>query len=156
MNIIYGRHGCTKLRILLPAMIQIPLFIVVSIALRSMCGWGAWFDIGLGVPMDPLLQNEGFGTIKNLVQTDGSFTLPVMIGLLSITNLEASVSLSKLNKALILLLVDSGEESGHLQCSTNAPYPENHESISPHGFCSHDSARYASACCKLPTLRTNC
>src|SRR5436190_22706614 len=91
MKIIYKRMGCTRIRILLPALVQIPLFILVSLALRSMSGWVGWVDIGLTVPMEPLLQTEGFGAIKDLTQPDGSFVLPVMIGLINVTNLEVSL-----------------------------------------------------------------
>ena len=88
MKIIYERHGCTRLRILFPALVQIPLFLLVSLALRSMSGWVGWVDVGLTVPIEPLLQVEGFGAIKNLTQPDGTYILPVMIGLLNVTNLE--------------------------------------------------------------------
>ena len=47
--------------------------------------------MGLTVPIEPLLQFEGFGAIKNLTQPDGTYILPVMIGLLNITNLEVSL-----------------------------------------------------------------
>jgi membrane protein insertase Oxa1/YidC/SpoIIIJ len=92
MNTIYNRHACTKFRILLPTIVQIPLFICVSLALRSMSGWTGWFNAGMTVPPEPLLQSEGFGAIQNLTQPDGTFILPVLIGLLSITNVEAGHS----------------------------------------------------------------
>jgi len=53
-----------------------------------MSGWGGWFDFGLTVPMDSLLQTEGFGGIKDLTKPDGSFVLPVLIGLMNVTNIE--------------------------------------------------------------------
>ena len=88
MKIIYERHGCTRPRILFPALAQIPLFLLVSLALRSMSGWVGWVDVGLTVPIEPLLQVEGFGAIRNLTHPDGTYILPVMIGLLNVTNLE--------------------------------------------------------------------
>jgi inner membrane protein COX18 len=88
MKVIYKRHGATRLRIILPSVIQIPLFILVSMALRAMCGWTGWFDVGMTAPMESLLHTEGFGAIQDLTRPDGSFVLPVLIGLLSITNIE--------------------------------------------------------------------
>jgi hypothetical protein len=97
MKIIYERHGCTRLRILFPVLVQIPLFLLVSLALRSMSGWVGWVDVGLTVPIEPLLQVEGFGAIKNLTQPDGTYILPVMIGLLNITNLEVRLIVIELS-----------------------------------------------------------
>ena len=78
-------------------LVQIPLFILVSLALRSMSGWVGWVDVGLTVPIEPLLQVEGFGAIKNLTQPDGTYILPVMIGLLNITNLEVRLIVIELS-----------------------------------------------------------
>ena len=88
MKMLYKRHGCTRAQIVLPIVTQIPLFILVSLALRAMCGWTGWFDIGMGVPLEPLFKTEGFGASLDLTQPDGTFILPVMIGLLSVTNIE--------------------------------------------------------------------
>ena len=88
MKIIYKRHGCTRLRILLPALVQIPLFLLVSLALRSMSGWGGWVDVGLTVPMEPYYRLKDLEQYENLTQPDGSYVLPVLIGLMSVTNIE--------------------------------------------------------------------
>ena len=69
------------------------MFILASLALRAMCGWTGWFDMGMGIPLEPLFQTEGFGSIQDLTRPDGSFISPVLIGLLSITNIEVSHSL---------------------------------------------------------------
>jgi len=94
MSISHKRHGCSKFRIMLPIFIQIPLFIFVSLALRSMCGWAGWFDLGMSVPLEPLLQTEGFGAIQNLTVPDGTFVFPVLGGLLGIANLEEPMILT--------------------------------------------------------------
>ena len=65
-----------------------PLFILVTLALKSMTGWTGWFDIGLGVPVEPLMRTEGFGAIMDLTRPDQSYVLPLTIGLLGITNIE--------------------------------------------------------------------
>jgi len=87
---IYKRHSCTKLQILLPTIVQFPLFILVSLALRSMSGWTGWFDVGMTAPLEPLLRSEGFGAIKDLTKPDGTNILPVLIGLMGISNVEAN------------------------------------------------------------------
>jgi membrane protein insertase Oxa1/YidC/SpoIIIJ len=92
MNSVYKDHKCTRLRAIFPALLQVPLFITASMTLRAMSGWGDWLQIGLTVPVEPLLQNEGFGSIIDLTQPDSSFVLPVMLGLLSVTNIEVSLS----------------------------------------------------------------
>lgn len=100
---MYKRHGCTKMRIILPTLVQVPLFILVSLALRAMSGWSGWFDVGMWASLEPLFHTEGFGAIQNLAQPDGSFILPVMIGLISITNIEVtrfSISNARLTKQL--------------------------------------------------------
>src|SRR5271155_3544169 len=88
MKKIYKRHGSSNLRIFLPTIVQIPLFIMVSLALRSMTGWPGWFDIGMGAPIEPLLHTEGLGPIKDLTQPDGTFVLPVLVGLLNVVNVQ--------------------------------------------------------------------
>jgi membrane protein insertase Oxa1/YidC/SpoIIIJ len=88
MKALVKRHHCTIPQLILPVIVQIPLFILVALSLRSMSGWGGWFDIGMSVPTDPLFYTEGFGAIKDLTQPDGSYILPVTIGLMSITNIE--------------------------------------------------------------------
>src|SRR5271155_3866898 len=88
MKKIYKRHGSSNLRIFLPTIVQIPLFIMVSLALRSMTGWPGWFDIGMGAPIEPLLHTEGLGPIKDLTQPGGTFVLPVLVGLLNVVNLQ--------------------------------------------------------------------
>lgn len=62
--------------------------------LRAMSGWGGWLDFGLTVPVEPLLHSEGFGSIVDLTQPDPSFILPVMLGLLNVTNTEVSQTIS--------------------------------------------------------------
>jgi hypothetical protein len=53
-----------------------------------MSGWPGWFDVGMTIPLEPLFQNDGFAAIQNLTQPDRTFVLPVLVGLLSITNIE--------------------------------------------------------------------
>jgi hypothetical protein len=53
-----------------------------------MTGWPGWFDIGMGAPIEPLLHTEGFGPIKDLTQPDGTFVLPVLVGLLNVVNVQ--------------------------------------------------------------------
>lgn len=97
MKVIYKRHGATRWRIIGPALVQIPLFLLVSLALRSMSGWVGWVDVGMTVPIEPLLHFEGFGVISDLTQPDGSYVLPVMIGLLNLTNLEVIIITRSIN-----------------------------------------------------------
>ena len=75
-------------QILLPQIVQIPLFILVSLVLRSMTGWTGWSDLGMVEATDPRLHLEGFGHIVDLTNPDPFFVLPVSIGLFSIINLE--------------------------------------------------------------------
>jgi membrane protein insertase Oxa1/YidC/SpoIIIJ len=88
MKKIYKRHRSSNFRIFLPTIVQIPMFIMVSLALRSMTGWPGWFDIGMGVPVEPLLHTEGLGPIKDLTRPDGTFVLPVLVGLLNVINVQ--------------------------------------------------------------------
>lgn len=75
-----------------------------------MSGWGGWFGLGLTVPMEPLLQTEGFGVIRDLTQPDGSFVLPVLIGLMSVTNIEVTFG----DIPLVHILDDCCETVGYL------------------------------------------
>lgn len=93
MNKIYKEHKGTLFRGVLPAFLQIPLFITASMTLRAMSGWGSWFQID-AVPLEPLLQSEGFGALVDLTQPDPSFMLPVMLGLLNVANVEVSHTIS--------------------------------------------------------------
>lgn len=88
MRKIYKRHGASNIRIFLPTLVQIPLFIIVSVALRSMTGWPGWFGVGAGIPVEPLLHIEGLSAIRDLTLPDPTFMLPVLVGLLNITNIQ--------------------------------------------------------------------
>ena len=92
MRKVYKRHGASNLRIFLPTIVQIPLFIAASLALRSMTGWPGWFDIGLGVPVEPLLHTEGFVPINDLTRPDVTYVLPVLVGLFNIANVQVYYS----------------------------------------------------------------
>ena len=145
MKLVYERHGCTKLRIILPTLTQIPLFVLVSLSLRAMSGWSGWFDVGMWASLEPLFRIEGFGAIQDLTQPDASFILPVMIGLIGITNIEAStlsVTTSTDNKT-----VDCCEKvrDNVLRTSCRNPYSKNHENIIDRSLCSHDPHRDAGA-----------
>jgi membrane protein insertase Oxa1/YidC/SpoIIIJ len=52
-----------------------------------MTGWTGWFDIGVNMPMDPLLMTEGIG-IKDLTRPDPYYVLPLTLGFLGILNTE--------------------------------------------------------------------
>jgi membrane protein insertase Oxa1/YidC/SpoIIIJ len=90
MNQIYKEQKCTRLRAVFPTLLQVPLFITASMTLRAMSGCKNWFDIGLAIPVEPLLHSEGIGSIIDLTQPDPSFMLPVMLGLLNVANVEVS------------------------------------------------------------------
>ena len=154
MKSIYKRHGCTPFRIISPTIVQIPLFILVSLALRSMSGWTSWSAIGMAVPIEPLLLSEGFGTIQNLAQPDGSFILPVMIGLLSITNIEVKLTYPIEHDRLTALVNVQEESNCHVRTSCLHSYWENLTRLPFDAFSSHDPSGYASTSCKFWTLTT--
>ena len=107
MKKIYKRHGASNIRIFLPTIVQIPLFIIVSLALRSMTGWPGWFGIGSGIPVESLLHTEGLGAIKDLTLPDGTFMLPVLVGLLNVTNIQVCPHLSYDHKLTVIQVTDA-------------------------------------------------
>jgi hypothetical protein len=145
MKMLYKRHGCTRTRIILPIVTQIPLFILVSLVLRGMCGWTGWFDIGMGVPLEPLFKTEGFGAILDLTRPDGTFIFPVMIGLLSVTNIEVPFLL----RAQLILLANCCSEIRYIAVGTTPCFTDTkrNASFATHVFGIDDSSGNASTGC---------
>lgn len=72
--------------LLLPAF-QIPLWVAMSLTMRQVSGWMSWNSIA-NKPMSPSLAQEGFGWIQDLSTFDHWHITPVVLGIVSLCNVE--------------------------------------------------------------------
>jgi hypothetical protein len=110
-----------------------------------MSGWSGWFDVGMWTSLEPLFHVEGFGAIQDLTLPDASFILPVMIGLIGITNIEASTSSASTSTDNVTVDCCEKVRDNVLRTTFRGPYSKDHENIINHGLCSHDPHRNAGA-----------
>lgn len=85
---LFKRHGCQawKSIVLVPA-VQMPLWVSLSFVFRAMCGW----SVISGIPVEPawkLEQAASFLWFQDLVQCDPYGVLPLLIGGISLANVE--------------------------------------------------------------------
>ena len=91
---LYQKEGVSPLRVALVPWVQIPLWIVLSLGLRNVCGAYPGVD---ALTIDSSLHNEGFLWIYDLTLPDQWWILPVMLGLSNWLNIELH-ALKKLSK----------------------------------------------------------
>ncbi|EIN10436.1 hypothetical protein PUNSTDRAFT_132531 [Punctularia strigosozonata HHB-11173 SS5] len=73
------KHRCTTLpTVLIPAITQIPIFVGLSVVFNRACQ--------RPTPLD----SESFGTLTSLVHTDPTMTFPIILGLLTLANVESA------------------------------------------------------------------
>lgn len=86
---IYKREGCNPLKLYLLPWAQLPLWILISLALRNISGF---FPRGVdqnGTSLcHPDLITGGFGWIVDLSSSDPYYILPLVIGLTNFLNIE--------------------------------------------------------------------
>lgn len=81
---LYKEAKCQNWRMLLLPAIQIPLFVAMSLTLRSMCGWSVLDSI----PLEQGFTEQGFGWIQSLDRPDNYGILPLAVGAFSLGNVE--------------------------------------------------------------------
>lgn len=84
-------------------LIQVPLFLTMTLALRGMSGWSPQI-FKSNIPMEPAFAYEGIGWIHDLTVPDSIGLLPICLGLISLINIEV---LSFFLKMVIFLIVKS-------------------------------------------------
>ncbi|KAI9363979.1 60Kd inner membrane protein-domain-containing protein [Zopfochytrium polystomum] len=95
---LYSQHRCHPLQTFLLPWVQIPLFVTISLALRSMVAFPLPSLFGL-IPAgtDPLVPLPGLSEggvlwFVNLTQPDPTVLLPIMVGALNWANVEVNMS----------------------------------------------------------------
>lgn len=85
---IYREHGCDPMGTRLLPLVQIPLFLIVSLSLRGMAD-ASTMAFGLSLPLAVQdLQFGGFGCISDLTLPDSTWILPIAFGLTNLANIE--------------------------------------------------------------------
>ncbi|KAI8328169.1 60Kd inner membrane protein-domain-containing protein [Choanephora cucurbitarum] len=92
VNAIYAHYGCPRWKLLLLPYVQMPLFICMSLTLRHMTAmplpyWGQ-------TASEPVtgLSEEGLAWFTDLTLTDPTLTLPVLIGVGNLLNVEVKIT----------------------------------------------------------------
>ncbi|KAI5956587.1 COX18 [Candida jiufengensis] len=66
---------------------QIPLWIIMSITMRDLSGWSSWDNLH-NKALDPSLYTEGCLWFQDLAVADPSHLFPVILGVISLCNVE--------------------------------------------------------------------
>ncbi|KZC03957.1 PREDICTED: mitochondrial inner membrane protein COX18 [Dufourea novaeangliae] len=93
MSDLFNRKNCHPGKIYVSTILQIPLWVSFSVALRNFCNMLPNRD---AVAFQDYLEfaNGGFGWIKNLTDVDHLFILPIFFGLSGLATLEIQTMLS--------------------------------------------------------------
>lgn len=86
---IYKREKCSPLKMYLLPWAQLPLWILISLALRNISGFFPKTPEQEGMSLcHPDLMNGGIGWITDLSISDPYFILPIIIGITNLLNIE--------------------------------------------------------------------
>ena len=97
VSALYRRHHCHPYHTIILPFVQIPLFILVSLSLQGMVGLAVPLipDIRDWVPVVKEMRSEGIEWLQpDLMQSDVSALLPVLIGTTNLVNVEVGSFLS--------------------------------------------------------------
>jgi membrane protein insertase Oxa1/YidC/SpoIIIJ len=86
---LYKKHNCSPWKNLLSPLIQIPLFVTMSMAIRKLCGsaflWSDRSDPAIGV------NTEGLLWFEDLTISDPTLILPIVCSVLHLLNTEVRI-----------------------------------------------------------------
>ncbi|XP_046859433.1 cytochrome c oxidase assembly protein COX18, mitochondrial-like [Xenia sp. Carnegie-2017] len=86
---LYKTNGCNPIRIYILPWVQIPLWIILSLALRNISGAFSWNSkVHTQQPCYSDMANEGTLWFKDLTVPDSTGVLPVMLGVANLLNTE--------------------------------------------------------------------
>ncbi|ANB14874.1 Cox18p [Sugiyamaella lignohabitans] len=91
---LFKKFKCQTWKNLTLPLVQIPIWIEMSMVIRSMCGWSAL----KGIPSEPSFLSDSFWWYSDLIVSDPYYALPLAIGAVSMANIEWNV-LSNLSPA---------------------------------------------------------
>ncbi|XP_028410881.1 cytochrome c oxidase assembly protein COX18, mitochondrial-like [Dendronephthya gigantea] len=97
---LYSTNGCNPIKLYTLPWAQIPLWIILSLALRNLSGTFRWDSKGENpFPPHPDMSKEGTLWFSDLTVPDYTGILPVFLGIANLANIELH-SLKKKNPAL--------------------------------------------------------
>ncbi|KAJ1984994.1 hypothetical protein H4R34_000338 [Dimargaris verticillata] len=96
IDTLYAQHDCRPIfRMVLP-LVQVPLFLNTSFTIRRMCGLPLpWFDATDSVPAVPELSQGGALWFSDLLATDPTYALPVLIGAAHLINIQLNLAANR-------------------------------------------------------------
>lgn len=82
---LYKQHGCEMWKSLfIGPLVQLPIWITMSMAVRAMCGW----TVVQGIPVVKSMGAEGALWFPDLLMMDYSGVLPAAVGIITLLNVE--------------------------------------------------------------------
>lgn len=82
---LYKEHGCEMWKSLfIGPLVQLPIWITMSMAVRAMCGW----TVVKGIPVVKSMGAEGALWFPDLLMMDHSGVLPAAVGIITLLNVE--------------------------------------------------------------------
>ncbi|OWB77849.1 hypothetical protein B5S32_g2029 [[Candida] boidinii] len=81
---IFKENGCQTWKFMILPAIQIPLWVSMSYMFRTLTGWNSMST----KPLDISLTTEGLGWVTDLALPDPYMTLPIILGVVALSNAE--------------------------------------------------------------------
>lgn len=82
---LYKEHGCEMWKSLfIGPLVQLPIWITMSMAVRAMCGW----TVVKGIPVVQSMSTEGALWFPDLLMMDYTGVLPAAVGIITLLNVE--------------------------------------------------------------------
>lgn len=95
---LYKENNCQVWKNMTLPLVQIPLWVTLSLTIRSLLGWDSFLISSTPDKLEPSLLSEGGLWFQDLSQADPYGALPIILGVVSLTNVEF---LSKYNPVAI-------------------------------------------------------
>ncbi|KAG5437774.1 hypothetical protein PCANB_000487 [Pneumocystis canis] len=85
------RYACYPIQLLVLPLVQTPLFLMMTFALRGMSGWSLPLFANSNIPIEPAFTYEGVAWMHDLTVPDPTGFLPVCLGLNSLINIQLNL-----------------------------------------------------------------
>lgn len=106
---LFKQHKCETWKSFLLPMVQVPLWVLLSLTMRNISGWAD--DTAI---LDPTLSTQGISWLSDLAAADPNGVLPVVLGAVSLANLEFVL---KFNSASVSMVQGSQNQQSSRRVS---------------------------------------
>lgn len=84
---LFKENGVPVWKNFILPLVQVPLWVVMSLTMRDLLGWSTWFS-AVNKPLDQLLYSEGILWFQDLAVQDPYHVFPIVLGITALANVE--------------------------------------------------------------------